>query len=499
MNESAGRPQQFLPLWLLQGVTLYWIALKLGALFIGEPHADEAYYWFWGQHLALSYFDHPGLHAWLQAGAAALFGWSLFALRFLSIVTTAITLYILYLWARRLAPAQWKPYFWLSAALFYSTPTMLLYTTVAILDRLLVALILLTIHFFAWFLADWSEGKRDRYLALYLGAFFLGLAALTKYTGALPGIAVAIAILLRSDLRSLLRTPHLYLAAALGVAMQFPTLYWNLTEYSASFAFHLEGGLAGVDGIDEGLRRLLRVLIESLVLVSPFAVVAMGVFLVRRAGQGFFGVLHDVARWTFIVSTLTVIALAFIRDALFYWNIPAYAAFFGLAAWFMRSRVAQVLQFVYGALISTLLLVHFSIMPILPYVGLSQPDSNGFFGWQKIAAETQVAMGEQGADFPASASWGIGSRLGFAMQRPDVLPISINVNAFNYWVDNADYLGKDAVVVTEAEEDHLLSNVARYFATLEPLKTIEIERFGQKLKTYRLSLGRDYRVPEGAP
>ena len=121
---------------------------------------------------------------------------------------------------------------------------------------------------------------------------------------------------------------------------------------------------------------------------------------------------------------------------------------------------------------------------------------NGFFGWQEIAAKVDQAMAEQEAEFPASASWGIGSRLGFAMQRADVLPVSINVNAFDYWVEPDDYIGKDAVVVTEAEEDHLLSNVARYFSSLEPIETIEISRFGRVLKTYRLSLGRDYRPPE---
>lgn len=495
MSDSAGRPQQFLPLWLLQGVALYWLLLKLGALFLGEPHADEAYYWFWGQHLALSYFDHPGLHAWLQGAIAAVFGWSVFALRLLGPVTTAITLVILYVWSRRLAPSQWKQYFWLSAALFYSTPTMLLYTTVGTLDRLLVALVLLTIHFFAWFLADWAEGKRDRFGALYLGAFFLGLAALTKYTGALPGVAVALAIIFRGDLRSLLRSPHLYLAAALSVVMQAPTLYWNLTQDLASFSFHLEGGIAGIDQVQQGLDRLLRVTLESIVLVSPFVVVPMIAFLIRRAGRGFFGIAHSVTKWTFLVSTLLIVLLVFIRDALFYWNLPAYAAFFALAAWFLRSRVLQVLQFVYGALISTVLLIHFSIVPILPYAGISQPDSNGFFGWPEIAAQVETMMAENEAEFPAAASWGIASRLGFAMRRPDVLPISLNRNAFDFWTRPEDYLGQDAIVVTEVEEDNLLSNVARYFESFETLETYEVARFGRPLKAYRISLGRNYRLP----
>jgi hypothetical protein len=29
--------------------------------FTMNPIGDEAYYWLWGQHMALSYFDHPPL------------------------------------------------------------------------------------------------------------------------------------------------------------------------------------------------------------------------------------------------------------------------------------------------------------------------------------------------------------------------------------------------------------------------------------------------------
>jgi 4-amino-4-deoxy-L-arabinose transferase-like glycosyltransferase len=499
MIQRAERPQQFLPLWLLQSVAIYWLLLKLAALFIGEPHADEAYYWLWGQHLALSYFDHPGLHAWLQGGIAAVFGWSVFSLRLLSLVTTAVTLVILYLWARRLAPAQWQQYFWLSAALFYSTPLMLLYTTIGTLDRLLAMCVLVSMHFFGWFLADWAEGKRSRYAALYLGAIFLGFAALTKYSGALLGVGVGVAILVRPDLRSLLRSPHLYVAAALSIAMQAPTLYWNLTQDLASFSFHLEGGFAGVDALNEGLQRLLRVTLETVVLVSPFAVVPMIGFLVRRAGEGRIGILHSVGKWTFIVSTLMVVALVFVRDVLFYWNIVAYAAFFGLAGWFLRSRVLQIFQFAYGILLGTALLVQFSVVPFLAMLGVSQPDAKGMYGWREIAKRVEVVMQEQDAEFPAAGLWELASRLGFALQRPDVMAITAKTDGFDFWTDVADYVGKDAIVVVEDGDDPYLSYVAGHFDSFEQVDAVAISSFGRPVASYRIYLGRNYQVAAPAP
>lgn len=37
------------------------IGLKLYSLVAVNLVSDEAYYWMWGQHPALSYFDHPPL------------------------------------------------------------------------------------------------------------------------------------------------------------------------------------------------------------------------------------------------------------------------------------------------------------------------------------------------------------------------------------------------------------------------------------------------------
>ena len=49
--------------WLLLAIALYFVAVRLLFTFGVFPIADEAYYWMWGQHPALSYFDHPPLQA----------------------------------------------------------------------------------------------------------------------------------------------------------------------------------------------------------------------------------------------------------------------------------------------------------------------------------------------------------------------------------------------------------------------------------------------------
>ena len=42
------------------------VALRLAFWLLAPPNSDEAYYWTWGFHPALSFFDHPPLLAWTQ-------------------------------------------------------------------------------------------------------------------------------------------------------------------------------------------------------------------------------------------------------------------------------------------------------------------------------------------------------------------------------------------------------------------------------------------------
>ncbi|MHB1109812.1 MAG: hypothetical protein ACYCZU_05790, partial [Devosia sp.] len=71
----------------LQIVVGIFIALKLWFDLGVDPMGDEAYYWMWGQHLALSYFDHPPLQGWLLGVVAQLFGWHPFNTRLLTWLT----------------------------------------------------------------------------------------------------------------------------------------------------------------------------------------------------------------------------------------------------------------------------------------------------------------------------------------------------------------------------------------------------------------------------
>src|SRR5688572_8479917 len=132
---------------LLCAIALF-IALRLGFSFGAFPVVDETYYWMWGRHLSLSYYDHPPLQGWLQGLSYLVFGRSLFALRWLTWVALAIELWIIFAVTRRLAGDQWRPLFLRSTTIFLASPLFGLFGAVAFHDYLLVVLVMASGFFF---------------------------------------------------------------------------------------------------------------------------------------------------------------------------------------------------------------------------------------------------------------------------------------------------------------------------------------------------------------
>ena len=122
----------------LRAIALVLLAGKLALLVFVHPFMDEAYYAMWGQHPALSYFDHPPLIGWTQGLSAAIFGWNQLGLRVPLVLTLAADVALLNLFARRLGGDDWQRMFWLTLALFCSSPVFSALTAIGLPDHLLI-------------------------------------------------------------------------------------------------------------------------------------------------------------------------------------------------------------------------------------------------------------------------------------------------------------------------------------------------------------------------
>lgn len=476
----------------LQVLFACFVLLKLWFDLGVDPMGDEAYYWMWGQNPAASYFDHPPLHGWLLGIVARLFGWHPFNTRLLTWVTFLGTLAIFWSWAPRMMPEDPRRYFWQTTAIYLSTPVLFLMGTMAFHDHLLLFLVLASGHFFLKFADQWEQGGRS-VRDLYLGAFFLGLAVLTKYNGVFLGLGFGLMVLVRPRLRSALASPHLYLAALLGIGMQAPVLYWNLTEGFASFKFHLSDRLTARDG-NLNLWYPPDFIANMALVLSPFFFIALFRIPFDRSQADFERRARTLALSVFGVSTATFLAISLFVYVYFYWNIVGYVSLIAVAFRYLGQRWLFRLHLAFGLVMATLLTVNFTVLPLVPFFGLPDWGTAANYGWVELAGEVD-ALHEQHPDaFLAATRYTYAAQLGFQLHDPSVTSFNKLRDQYDFWTDREALRGKDAIIVADGAWP--IKFATTQFEKMTPLKEVEITRLGRHVTTFRVYLGENYTPTE---
>jgi hypothetical protein len=459
--------------------------------FFAPPLPDESYYWLWGIHLSFSYYDHPPLQAWLQGLDARLFGWNLLSLRLLTWPTTIGTIAILLWWSRRLATAVWAEYFLTTTAIYFASPLIFIYTATAVNDHLLIFLSCLSASFFALFFVEFAAHGRQSLLYLYLGAITLAFAALTKYNAVFLGLGVAVSVVVLPALRPLLKSPHIYAAAALTALIQLPVWYWNAVHDFSSFRYNLWDRLYLRDWWFS-LGSIVGVFATSVFVLSPFLFAPLLGFLKSRPKGLTETIWQSLGFWTFFCSTLSFFALCLFTYVHFYWNIEAYLLFFPAAAMYLSSSRVLRAHLVYGMIFSVLFAFNYTVLPLAALVTHADLESARVFGWAEIGTRVASAKAKYHAKFIAASNWQTASELAFALQDPAV-ECFVGKSQFTFWFNNDLRDGQDAIVlVDEPELPDVNSVIGSKFRRVEPIDTIQVKRFGKLLATYQIYLGVAY-------
>ncbi|HTJ58959.1 MAG TPA: glycosyltransferase family 39 protein [Devosiaceae bacterium] len=483
---SAGARQ----LCLLQAIALGFIAIKVVYILSVGPIADEAYYWMWGRNFQLSYFDHPPFHAWLLGVSDLLFGRSLLALRWMTLATLGGTFYVYHLWAKRFAGANWQAYFWPGIVIYLASPTFGIFSSLAMHDYMLIFLALLSGHFFIGYFTDYADNGRGKLRDLYLGALFLGLTGLTKYTGLLFGLGVFFYILSERPLRPLFKTSHLYLAALFALALQLPYLIWNTEHGFASFRFHLEDRHAAnwLDSIKPGA--ISDYVLVSIALIGPFLVPAFVRFLLAKPESTFERTARGLGNWIFWISSLLFLAVSMFDEVNWWWNLLAYVLLLPFAAKYMGWRILFYAHVIFGAVVQVFLLVSSAVVPLTMLWGVADVTRSQLFGWDQLPRPLAALEAQYHPDFIASSRAEVASIVGFAMDDPHVTAL-IDQNEYQYLFDREAHRGDTALIVLR--DDLRKDIVDQQFASVTPLTQIPIIRFGLNLGTFEVYLAKGYR------
>ena len=472
-----------LPLRLVQIACVLLLALKLAHWSLAGVFMDEAYYWMWAQHPALSYYDHPPLNSWLLGLSSAVFGWTTFALRLPVALAFLADILALWLIARRIG-GDMRGTFWLTLLLFLATPIFSMVTNYALPDHILLTTLLFAIYFFFRFFADRRAGQGGATRDLVFGALFLGLAGLAKYNAVFLGIGVGLFVVLFD--RALLRQLRLYLAAVLAIALQAPVIIWNATENFASFAFQLGGRHAGLATSIDGIVPLL---LGILILVGPFLILPIVWFAFSRKnpvpGIGF-------ARTTFFVSTIVIVSLSFVTAILFHWNLVAYAAMLPFLALYMRPRWLIPLHTLWGAALAVAFFVNYAIVPITNLSGWKDEATAWSYDWTAIAQKVEAARTTYDAGFVAGVDYTTTSLLAFALKDKNVVSLDPAREQYDFWFDAKAHKGEDAIIYADRWRP-ITPRIERRFKSIEQIGSNVVSAGGRDIYRQRIYLAKGYK------
>jgi len=222
---------------------------------------DEAYFWLWSKHLAVSYYDHPPLIAFAIKAGTLVFGdtqWGVRAVSFLASIAASWAVWRAgaLLLADELAGA--------AACVFFNATLMIASQSMSATPDALVLAEAALLLFFVAKLQVSGDGRWWLAISAALGAAFL-----TKYTAFFLGAGVALWLIASRQNRAWFKTPWPYAAAAIAIACFVPNLWWNAAHDWISFKFQfgrvVEGG--------PSLKHLGEFLGSQLALASPFILI----------------------------------------------------------------------------------------------------------------------------------------------------------------------------------------------------------------------------------
>ncbi|TVQ10145.1 MAG: 4-amino-4-deoxy-L-arabinose transferase [Leptolyngbya sp. DLM2.Bin27] len=502
--------------WFLLG----FLALRLVFWLTAFPNPDEAYYWLWGQRPGFSYYDHPPFHAWVQGAFGAALGRSLFVLRLPNVVSSGILGFTFYHICRYLYgdpggnpggnpggdPARDR--FWLVMLLGVASPLYFWYLGLAWHDHWLVTFAVVSSFLFVRYVDRSVEhpGQGSGW-DLYGAAFFLGLAGLCKYNAVFVGLGFLALILVDQRRRQVLRDRRLYLALGLLALVLSPILIWNIQNDFFSFRFYRDRTAGG--GFTLNLIQPLVFLALCGLILGPIQSWSIG-RLVRQGGRTSIArksCYPALALWVFGLSTAAFTALSTVSVALFYWNILAYPLLFPLLTdqfyrppWphLARPRQLATAQGL-GLVVSAVLVVYYTLIPLGTFFGAVDPDGAALFGWPQVAQAVTAQAEELENPLLLTTDYRSASALAYTLNNPNVLAISGRLDQFDFWYDAPALEGRDAVLLGNTWHPICPTHRAM-FDRVDPATTVEVRRFGRLLQTYEIVRGYGFRAgPEGYP
>jgi 4-amino-4-deoxy-L-arabinose transferase-like glycosyltransferase len=455
---------------------------------------DEAYHFLYAAHPALSYYDHPPMMAWVEMLGLGLpkANDAPFALRIGFVLLFAGSTWVLArltaryygAWTGFLAALALNVtgYYGLAASLFALPDGPLLFFWLLSVDRLSAAL----------------EDPDDPRLAdwIWVGLAWGG-AMLSKYHAVFIPLGAALYVLLSPPMRRWLFRPGPYVALVLGLAVCSPVVTWNASHGWVSFLF--QGGRAVGSWMPRPDYLAVALLAQAAYLfpwiwLPLVAVLARGCFGWKRIHADHERLWLCVA----LVPSVVFTAVACFRPVLPHWGLIGLATLFPLLGrdWELRlearpHRVQRMLATFAGfslvVFAGAILQFHYGWLQRGHDSGWGLVDRRSdptldLYGWDQVADRMQtLRLLDDPRTIVFTRYWYQSAQLAYAfkLKHPVLCYNADDARGFAFWSRPADWVGRDAVLVTVGDPVGLDHYYGRWFSHVEPVSDFWVERRGK--------------------
>lgn len=461
------------------------LLLRLFAVDImGLMPQDAYYYYVYGEHLSLSYFDHPPLIGYLLRISTEIFGKTVIAIKLADTLVTAATVYAFY----RLSLYFLGTYRARRALL-------LLFSTFMVTILSLVSTPDVPLMLF------WSLSLIMLYKAIFLekqiywlwSGLMMGLSFDSKYTGILLPAGLVLFFLVSGTHRKKLLSRGFWLSVVIFIITILPVMIWNARNHFVSFRFQSEDRAESIQGLHFTPLNVAGLIGHQSAILTPVLFFALVYFLFRILKRYVRGKKNISDRSLFLLCFFVPGFLGFVAISLVYWVklnwlMPVYLTGIILAAKYISMKWVKY-QVIFSLVIHVALAVEIFFYPV------QVKSDDTWFGWKTLAKDVEKIHHGNPSAFVFSADGNkTSSILNFYSDSVVYSQNVIGENAlhFDYIGQNLHALeGKNAYFINsvpnfsnDARENKYPESLKLYFDSITELDPILIRNESKTMRKF---------------
>lgn len=340
---------------------------------------QDAYYHFYGKHLSLSYFDHPGMIGYILRLFTSIFGKHVWVIKFADFVITSCTLIAFYYLATLFLPKKKA----LNALVLISST--ILISILSLVSTPDVPLLLFWTLSIIFLYKSIFENKIRYWI---LAGIAIGLALNSKYTALFLFIGLVGFLLFSNKYRKLWASPGVWICLLISLLVFSPVLWWNAQNDFVSLAFQYSHRTKQISEFNISFKNLAGVILHQAFLLLPILFFSIAIVTFKYLKKIIYKLKLPSQKTLFLLSFFVPIFLGFFLISPFYWvklnwMMPAYITGIILVTIFVSPKMRNY-QIGFSIFFHLLLLVQvlFYAVPI--------KSNDTWFGWDELASEVQI-------------------------------------------------------------------------------------------------------------